>query len=268
MKLAVITPYYKESTDKLRRCHSSVVDQSVQADHFLIADGQANRKLDSWNATHVKLPVGMNDSGDTPRLIGLSMAATLGYDGFLFLDADNWFEPGHIEQMVWGYEQTGVPVVTCPRILRRLDGSVLGNCIESDGDSFNDFNCYLFMRAALPYLRILALPNGEMNYFTDRILWAHLRENCPQIARVSIPTVNYETTRILHYVQAGEAPPPEARTTVFDRDTGRCITMTADEYDAIQRDPSKLFGTVEEFIQASGNSAAAVNGAIGQKIKT
>jgi len=28
----VITPYYKESIDKLRRCHKSVLDQSVQAD--------------------------------------------------------------------------------------------------------------------------------------------------------------------------------------------------------------------------------------------
>ena len=263
MKLAVITPYYKEPIDKLRRCHKSVVDQSVQADHFLIADGHANPELDGWNATHVKLPVGMGDSGDTPRLIGLSMAATLGYDGFLFLDGDNWFEPGHIAQMVSGYEQTGLPVVTCPRILRRLDGSVLGICTESDGDSFNDFNCYLFMRAALPALRILALPNGEMNYFTDRVLWAHLRENCPQMARVSNPTVNYETTRLLHYWQAGETPPPEARTTVFDKDTGQCISMTADEYMKLVNDPAVFIGTVEQLINSPEHPDSAVNSAQG-----
>ena len=250
MKLAVITPYYKESIDKLRRCHKSVLDQTVQADHILIADGHANLKLDQWNAIHIKLPVGMKDSGDTPRLIGLTMAATLGYDGFLFLDGDNWFEPGHIEQMVSGYEQTGLPVVTCPRILRRLDGSVLGNCIESDGESFNDFNCYLFMRAALPYLRILALPNGEMNYFTDRILWAHLQENCPQMARVSVPTVNYETTRLWHYSQAGEVPPPEARATVFFRDARQCISLTADEYQKFVNDPGMTIRSVEQVLKS------------------
>lgn len=263
MKLAVITPYYKEPIAKLRRCHESVVNQSVKADHFLIADGHGNRKLDSWNACHVKLPVGMKDSGDTPRMIGLSMAATLGYDGFLFLDGDNWFEPGHIEQMVWGHKQTGLPVVTCPRILRRLDGSILATCIESDGESFNDFNCYLFMRAALPFLRILALPNGEMNYFTDRVLWAHLREHCPQMARVSIPTVNYETTRLMHYWQAGETPPPEARTTVFDKDSGQCISMTADEYLKLVNDPGIYVGTVEQLINTPSRPDSAVDSAQG-----
>jgi hypothetical protein len=37
MKYAVITPYYKEPTEKLWRCHASVKAQTIPADQIMVA---------------------------------------------------------------------------------------------------------------------------------------------------------------------------------------------------------------------------------------
>lgn len=37
MRVAVVTPYYKEATEVLERCHETVLHHSVGADHILIA---------------------------------------------------------------------------------------------------------------------------------------------------------------------------------------------------------------------------------------
>ena len=39
MKPAVITPYYRETLETLRRCHDSVQAQTVKTTHILVADG-------------------------------------------------------------------------------------------------------------------------------------------------------------------------------------------------------------------------------------
>lgn len=36
MKIAVITPYYKEPIGFLRQCYESVQSQGIKADHFLL----------------------------------------------------------------------------------------------------------------------------------------------------------------------------------------------------------------------------------------
>ena len=37
MKYAVITPYYKEPTEKLWRCHASVKAQTIPAAHVMVS---------------------------------------------------------------------------------------------------------------------------------------------------------------------------------------------------------------------------------------
>lgn len=235
MKIAVITPYYQEPLAKLQRCHDSVARQVPEADHIMVADGQAQAAVDEWNAVHLKLPVATNDCGDTPRMIGLSLAAARGYDAFLFLDADNWLEPGHVAQLVAAQQESGASVITCPRILRRLDGSALGLCPESDGIAFNDFNCYLFTRAALPLLAALAFGDRATAYVTDRRLWQHLRSSGCAIARAPEATLNYETKRAMHYQLAGETPPPYALVSYLDQATGQMIDMTIAQWRAFCR---------------------------------
>ena len=124
MKYAVITPYYKEPTEKLWRCHASVKAQTIPADQIMVADGHPNPEVDNWPVTHIRLPIPQNDTGYTPRMIGLLTASALNYDGYLLLDADCWIEPNHIEQMALTQRQTGAEIITCPRNLRRLDESL------------------------------------------------------------------------------------------------------------------------------------------------
>jgi hypothetical protein len=40
MRVAVITPYFKEPLEQLRRCHESVANQTHgETVHFMVADG-------------------------------------------------------------------------------------------------------------------------------------------------------------------------------------------------------------------------------------
>lgn len=234
-RAAVITPYFREPTEKLWRCHNSVKSQTVPVDHIMVADGAANGDVDSWDVNHIKLPIGMADSGDTPRIVGLAVAHALHYEAIMLLDGDNWFEPRHAEEMLATQASSGAMIVTCPRILRRLDESILAICTESDGVSFNDFNCYLFTHEALALLRPLAFHDRKMAYFTDRFLWHHLCQTGVAIARAANATVNYETTILAHYLDAGETPPPEAKNVVYFGDTGSTKALSAEEWDELNR---------------------------------
>ena len=88
MRIAIITPYYKEPTEVLRRCHDSVKAQTYPATHFMLADGHPNPEVDNWDVVHIKLPA-HGDSCDTPRAIGALSASAQGFDAISLLDADN-----------------------------------------------------------------------------------------------------------------------------------------------------------------------------------
>lgn len=91
MKVAVITPYYKESLDILQKCHESVKKQNHPSLHVMVADGFPVDDISQWDCNHIILPLGHNDIGSTPRLLGSYHAIGLGYDAIAFLDADNWY---------------------------------------------------------------------------------------------------------------------------------------------------------------------------------
>jgi len=78
MKIAVITPYYKEPIEFLQKCHESVVNQNVAADHFLIADEHPNNDLSELNIKHVCLPHALFYNGNTPRGLGGALAIAEG----------------------------------------------------------------------------------------------------------------------------------------------------------------------------------------------
>lgn len=209
MRVAVITPYYKESTEFLKRCHDSVVAQTVgDVTHFMISDGFPNPVVDTWDKTvHIKLP-NHGDYGDTPRAIGGLSAANMGFDAITLLDADNWFEPNHIELLAKVQKETGVSVVTGTRYLRRPDESIMAVCKESDGETFNDTNCYLIMKEAFRSFSAWGFKDPKQGIIGDRIFWQTLLRMKVTRAHCSTPTVNYATTFATHYLNHGEQPPP------------------------------------------------------------
>jgi hypothetical protein len=74
MKIAIITPYFKESLDILEQCYNSVLSQEVNTDHYFIADGFPRNEINSWKVKHIILEKSHNDNGNTPRGIGSKTA--------------------------------------------------------------------------------------------------------------------------------------------------------------------------------------------------
>src|SRR4051794_26673695 len=108
LKIAVVTPYYKESPAVLRQCHESVLRQSYACRHILVSDGYPAPYFDdAKDAIHIKLPQAHGDNGNTPRAMGGVLADRQGFDAVAYLDADNWYEPNHIESMVAAHAASG-----------------------------------------------------------------------------------------------------------------------------------------------------------------
>ena len=210
MKIAVVTPYYRETVDQLRRCHESVKNQTIKCVHYLVSDGNPMPEVDEWDCVHIKLPR-MNDYGDTPRLVGTSAACTQGADAISLLDGDNWFDNDHIETLLRTLMGSPAPIVTCSRKLIRPDLSYMADCIESDGQAFNDTNCLLMLRQAFPLLASWGFKDPRCGIVGDRVFWEKVKASGLERRHSPKATVNYVTTFGFHYHLNKETPPPGAK---------------------------------------------------------
>ena len=213
MKIAVITPYYREPLGLLTSCMNSVAKQTYKnVHHFMVADGYPNEHIKSSSRlTHLEIP-NCGDFGDTPRGVGAAVANALNYDAIAFLDADCWFEPNHLEIMAGVMNEANVDLVTCPRNLYREDGRFLAVDQESDGYNFNDTNCYLFGKAAIHLARNWMFKSQADSAIGDRHMWANVKAHNVRIARSLKPTLNYITRVVQHYKDLGEMPPRDSQT--------------------------------------------------------
>jgi glycosyltransferase involved in cell wall biosynthesis len=213
MKIAVVTPYYQEDEAMLRACHESVRAQSHPATHILVADGHPQAWLDDAEAQHFRLPVSHRDYGDTPRAIASLSAAAQGFDAVAYLDADNWYQPNHIETLVRLRRETGAAICSTMRSMHRLDGSLLGWCHMSDGEDFVDTNCLGVFREAFPLLTQWALMPAWAHVLDDRMIWHVLRDSGLPRAHSDEFTVCYRDAFARHYKLLGEEPPPGCKST-------------------------------------------------------
>jgi len=210
MKVAVVTPYYKEDLDTLIRCRTSVLKQTYKdVVHYMLADGFPRKEFKKLKF-HVELPA-CGDYGDTPRLVGCALADAAGVDAICLLDADCWFDREHVERLVKTMEKEDAPIVTCPRRLWRMDGTYMGVDTESEGDYFNDTNCYLIRRDAFHLLRNWGLKDKSLCIIDDRVLWGAVKESGLKIVRAKKATVNYPTSFAVHYACRNEPIPPGSK---------------------------------------------------------
>lgn len=206
-RVAVITPYYRESLDILRVCHKSVVAQTYACLHVLVADGEPDPDLDQWQAHHVILPVSHGDIGSTPRLIGCYHAIGLGVDAVAFLDADNWYEPGHIAALMDARETGQAAVASSSRMLCHIDGTAMAPCPLTNPGRFVDTNCMLFGREAFSLLHHWVLMPDYGHLIGDRIMLHHVRASGLSHVHLQSPSVNYRCGKEGLYRQIGEKPP-------------------------------------------------------------
>ena len=207
-RIAVVTPYYKESLDILEQCHNSVRAQCEEALHVIVADGHPQQPINQWCAHHIQLPMSHNDIGSTPRLIGSYHAIGLGVDAITFLDADNWYAPNHLATVIEAMIAMDADVVTTGRMLCRLDGSAMGPCPQIDPEHFVDTNCMVLGKKAFSQLHHWVLMPDYGHLIGDRIMLHHLKRAGLRRTHLDQPSVFYRCNKEGNYKQMGE-PIPE-----------------------------------------------------------
>lgn len=212
MRVAVVTPYFKEPREWLQRCIDSVRAQTHACDHLLVADGHPQDWIDQAGVRHLRLDRAHADYGNTPRSIGGQLAVAEGYDAIALLDADNWYEPDHVARCVEAAERTGADVVVARRNWVRADGSLMPyRAAEDEDGSHVDTNCFFLLFGAFHTIpRWLMMPK-PMAIWCDRFYRASLRRDGLSEASVDAATVNYLCTWTNVYRALGETPPAFAK---------------------------------------------------------
>ncbi|MEX2199923.1 MAG: glycosyltransferase [Dongiaceae bacterium] len=216
MKIAVVTPYYKEDAAILRRCIDSVAAQTVRADHVLVADGHPSDEIAANESVrHVVLPAPHGDNGNVARGIGSLLAAAEGCDAIAWLDVDNWFKPRHLEGLLQVNETTGAPLCYAWRTLHRPDGTRLPiDAAEEVAGRHVDTSCWLVFRPAFDLLRVWFMPK-QLGPVCDRVFFQAAKRSGLKIAGFQRKSVCFTTTYRRHYERAGEKPPPGVKSGVM-----------------------------------------------------
>lgn len=210
LKVAVVTPYYKERSEVLLKCHESVLGQTYGCQHFLIADGHPNQ-IFSNVSTHIILPQANGDNGNTPRAIGGILADSYGYDAVAYLDADNWYEPTHIATLVDAYERNRTPLVCAKRQFCDMQGRMMAiTDPDEDANRLVDTSNWLVCRPAFALLSAWLMPK-VLSPICDRIFFRKAIHDRFRITFLDVRTVVFRTSYVTHYRAAGLPPPVGAK---------------------------------------------------------
>lgn len=218
MKVAIVTPYYKESEVLLRRCIRSVSEQThPDVKHYFVADGFPRPDITTGveNLIPINLPSAHGDYGCTPRGVGGMCALNEGADVVCFLDADNLYQPEHVTSLVSVYQQAlarGAPLdaVFAYRHVF-LPGSEHLRLVDREDVAHThvDTSCYSFARsAAFMWVQWGMLPPG-WTPLCDRVMFDLAKLHKLKMAWTCQHTVLYESNWRAHYTQAGLPIPTE-----------------------------------------------------------
>ena len=197
MRIMVITP--TTGKDTLKDAVNSVIDQTIEVEHLLVADGKDATKNPHFNSTkhRIVLPENVGGNGWYGHRVYAAMPLMVNADYILFLDEDNWFEPNHVETMInkikskdlmWAY--------SLRRIVDERAQYVCDDDCESLGRyptfydhllNFVDTNCYCFRREYL--VSIAHAFYGQWG--ADRGFYKAASTNLPAFGCTGEATVNY-----------------------------------------------------------------------------
>lgn len=217
MKIAMITPYYKEPRAMIERCLASVANQTLPVTHFLVADGHPQDWIDTRSVRHIKLDRAHGDYGNTPRSVGGILAASEGFDAIGFIDADNWLEPDHASSCVdaAAHAADDVDYVIATRRLTRSDGSVLPYLTQDDRDgSHVDTNCFFLLPGSFHTLGQWGVMPKPLSIVGDRVYAGSLRTQGLRSALNTKVTVNYLCTWAVIFQAIGEPVPDYAKSSI------------------------------------------------------
>ena len=207
-RFAIVTPYYKESRDVLERCIDSVKRQTVAADHFLISDGFPQDWVDGAGVRHIRLGRAHGDCGNAARGIGAMLAVCEGYGGIGLLDADNWYNPDHVEQCRAAAVAPADLVIAKRRILLP-DGTPI-NLQEEPGHV--DTSCFWFLPGSYHLIHHWSGIPLQFAQLCDRVFYWMIQAHPLVVAHTRMVTVNYTANYPFAYRAIGIKPPPDIKT--------------------------------------------------------
>lgn len=211
MKIAVITPYHTEPLDMLERAHKTVLAQTHPCTHYMIADGHARSEIDHWQVRHVTLPTAHHNNGNTPRAIGSLDAIGADFDAIAYLDADNWFEPEHIANLVKHQAETGANIVSSGRVIHGMDGEILlPEGEQEDGTATVDTSTMLFDRSAFAVLPLWGTMPNELGPNCDRYIFKGAQALGCTHHHSGHLTLHFTSRYGPHYRAAGQPVPADA----------------------------------------------------------
>ena len=213
LRVAVITPYYREPAEYLQRCLQSVAAQTHAFTHFLISDGHPSQLVAGWPVRHVQLGSAHADYGDTPRAVGSLLAASEGFEAIAYLDADNYYLPQHIAGLVAAWEAQGrqIDVLASSRFFVYPDGRLMPIADTMDPRRGVDTNCLFLAGNAIAHGCNWNRMPAAFHAFGDRIFWLMLAARGMRMGTLAQPSVAYTSNWKAHYQQLGEMPPPDAK---------------------------------------------------------
>jgi hypothetical protein len=221
-KVGVVTPHYATHPAHFRQCVLSVRRQSIPCIHYVVSDGDEPVWPDHPRDTRlVRIPGPHRDTGNAARAVGGTLAAAEGCDAVAFLDADNWFEPDHIESLLNVHRSSGAVVCSSGRKLYTLDGRLMGHCPEVDGEKFVDTSCLFLLRAAFGLIAYWAAVPPEQSAIGDRIFWTRVKQSKMPRIHTSRNTLAFRTQYASHYQHFGLPIPVGSK--ILVRDGSRTI---------------------------------------------
>ena len=216
MKVSVITPYWSGNTQSdILRCIESVRNQTVPCKHYMVLDGPASCQCstDFDVARHIILGEQQNNYGNTPRGIGALLAVSEGADAVTFLDADNLYDPDHVETCVALAQKTpGVDFIVARRRIVLPDGTPVPGADEPI-DKHVDTSCFFLLPGAYHVIPQQVLQPRQLCTVSDRLFLAALEG-----LRATVTdhvTVTYRSKWRVHYEAAGAEPPSDAQGTIY-----------------------------------------------------
>ncbi len=199
----------------------SVRKQSHACVHYLVADGMPRGEINDWQVEHITLARAHHNVGNTPRAVGSISAMSEGADAIAYLDADNWYYPHHIAEMIRLHEQTSAAVCSASRTIHRPDGSLMFRDPECNGQTHVDTSCYFLTAAAFRVVPLWGMMPQELGPIGDRVVWNYIQQLGLLRAHNPEPTVAFRTQYAAHYQFNGESPPPDAKAN--DETTNRAL---------------------------------------------
>lgn len=244
MRVAVITPYAQESSGMLAQCCASVRAQTHPCTHILVADGSPSAEVARWTQEHIVLPCAHRDYGNTPRGIGSIAAWNRGFDAVAYLDADNWYDPGHIASLVELCRGGRLLAAFSDRHVVLEDGSLLGVPDPTDASREHvDTSCMFFTAAAAFVTTVWAMMDPPLAPIGDRIIFSMVRLRGLAHGWTGRKTVYFRSRYAYHHALAGRPAPadphePDEAAILRDYSPRRCAERLGFAFDLTRPAPA------------------------------